>query len=77
MDEHLVETCDNAKAAGISIYSIAFDVPNGSSVKVMLENCASSDVGGSKQYYDAQNNSQLVATFQSIAEQLADLAITK
>ncbi|MEP0941447.1 MAG: TadE/TadG family type IV pilus assembly protein [Rhizobiaceae bacterium] len=77
MDEHLVETCENAKAAGISIYTIAFDVPNGSSVKTMLETCASSDLGGSKQYYDAQNNSQLVATFQSIAEQLAELAITK
>ncbi|MCJ8309171.1 MAG: pilus assembly protein [Hyphomicrobiales bacterium] len=77
MDEHLVETCANVKAAGISIYTIAFDVPNGSSVKTMLENCASSDIGGNKQYYDAQNNSQLVATFQSIAEQLAELAITK
>ncbi|MGI9366703.1 MAG: hypothetical protein ACR2O8_16085 [Rhizobiaceae bacterium] len=43
MDEHLVETCDNVKATGISIYTIAFDVPNGSSVKAMLENCASSD----------------------------------
>lgn len=77
MDEHLVETCDNVKAAGISIYSIAFDVPNGSSVKTMLENCASTDLGGSKQYFDAQNNAQLVATFQQIAEQLAELAITK
>ena len=77
MDEHLVETCDNAKAAGISIYSIAFDVPNGSSVKVMLENCASHDLSGNKQYFDAKNNAQLVSTFQAIAEQLADLAITK
>ncbi|MEP1208205.1 MAG: TadE/TadG family type IV pilus assembly protein [Rhizobiaceae bacterium] len=77
MDEHLVETCQNVKAAGISIYSIAFDVPNGSSVKEMLESCASTDLGGSKQYFDAQNNAELVATFQTIAEQLAELAITR
>ena len=77
MDEHLVETCQNVKAAGISIYSIAFDVPNGSSVKTMLESCASTDLGGSKQYFDAQNNAQLIATFQQIAEQLAELAIVK
>jgi len=77
MDEYLVETCENVKASGISIYTIAFDVPNGSSVKTMLESCASTDLGGGKQYFDAQNNAQLVATFQQIAEQLAELALTK
>ena len=77
MDEHLVETCENAKAAGISIYSIAFDVANGSSVKTMLEQCASSDIAGNKQYFDARNNAELVATFQQIAEQLSELAIVK
>ena len=77
MDEHLIETCTNAKAAGITIYSIAFDVPNGSSVKSMLETCASNDLGGTKLYYDAGNNAELVATFQRIAEKLAELAITR
>lgn len=77
MDEHLVETCTNAKAAGITIYSIAFEVPNGSSVKTMMENCASNDLGGTKLYYDAGNNAELIATFQRIAEKLAELAITR
>lgn len=77
MDEHLIETCENVKAAGISIYSIAFDVPNGSSVKTMLETCASSDEGGQPQYYDAQNNKELVDTFEDIAEKLNEIRITK
>ena len=77
MDEHLVETCENVKAAGVLIYSIAFDVPNGSSVKAMLETCASSHNNGEKQYYDAQNNRELVATFEEIAEKLNEIRLTK
>ncbi len=77
MDEHLVETCNNAKAAGISIYSIAFNVSNGSSVKEMLEQCASTNVAGDKQYFDATNNSELAETFEEIAGQLAKLTVTK
>lgn len=76
MDHHLAETCINVKQQGITVYSIAFDVPNGSSVKTMLEQCASSDVGGGKLYFDASNNAELIQTFESIAEKLADLAIS-
>ena len=77
MNSHLAETCENAKAAGISIYTIAFDVNDGSPVKALLQACASEDAGGSKQYFDAEDNADLVATFQTIAEQLADLSIVK
>ena len=77
MNSHLAETCENAKAAGISIYTIAFDVNDGSPVKDLLQACASEDAGGSKQYFDAEDNADLVATFQTIAEQLADLSIVK
>ena len=77
IDEHLLETCDNVKAAGIQIYSIAFSVPNGSSVKTMLEQCASESSLGSKQYYPAENNAELLAAFESIAEKIAALAISQ
>ncbi|MEN0041477.1 MAG: pilus assembly protein [Pseudomonadota bacterium] len=77
MDEHLTETCTNAKNAGITIYSIAFDVPNGSSVKATMEDCASADIGGGKLYFDARNNAALIDTFEKIAERLADLRISK
>jgi len=76
MDSHLKKTCDNAKSDSIIVYSIAFDVPNGSSVKEMLEYCASPKPGG-KKYYDASNNAELIQVFQEIAEDIAELAITK
>ena len=60
----------------MQIYSIAFDVPNGSSVKEMMEYCASPKPGG-KKYYDASNNAELLAVFEAIAEDIAELAITK
>ncbi|MEM1317216.1 MAG: hypothetical protein AAGF29_03000, partial [Pseudomonadota bacterium] len=66
-----------AKNAGITIYSIAFDVPNGSSVKATMEDCASADIGGGKLYFDARNNAALIDTFEKIAERLADLRISK
>ncbi|MEL6948311.1 MAG: pilus assembly protein TadG, partial [Pseudomonadota bacterium] len=77
MDEHLVETCTNAKNAGIQVYSIAFDVRNGSSVKTMLENCASPAGGGRKLYYDARDKQALLDAFANIAEKIAELAISK
>jgi len=76
MDEHMVETCENAKNAGIQIYSIAFDVANGSSVKQKLSQCASTDASGQPLYYDAQNNAALVDAFASIADRIAELSIT-
>ena len=77
IDHHLTETCQNVKAAGITVYSIAFDIPNGSSVKTMMENCASQETGGGKLYFDARNNAELIAAFDKIAEKLAELAIVK
>ena len=77
MDEHLSETCENIKDEGVTIYSIAFDVTNGSSVKTMLEQCASPQAGGGTLYYDASDNAALVAAFGDIAEKIAELTITE
>ena len=77
MDQHMVETCTNAKAAGIQIYTIAFDVPTNSSVEAAMRQCASRDAGGEPLYYDADNSSALTDAFESIAEKIAELSITK
>ncbi len=77
MDEKLSQTCENAKQDGIQIYSIAFDVPNGSSVKTILEGCASPDIGTSKLYYDASDTAELRKAFEDIADKIAELAISK
>ena len=76
MDEHMVETCVNAKNDGIEVYTIAFDVPNGSSVKQKLEQCASTDAAGSPLYFDANNNAALLESFKKIADKIAELSIT-
>ncbi|MEM8748977.1 MAG: VWA domain-containing protein [Pseudomonadota bacterium] len=77
MDSHLKKTCDNMKKDNIQIYSIAFDVPNGSSVKTMLEYCASNGSAGTKLYYDARDNAALVQAFDNIAEKISELAVSK
>lgn len=75
MDEQLLTTCDNAKTAGITIYTIAFDVDNGTAVAQMLQDCASADVGGSKLYFPADDNAALVQAFDDILQSLSELRI--
>ena len=77
MDEQLTKTCTNAKAAGITIYSIAFDVPNGSSVQAMLQGCASRDLGGTPLYFPATNNAALVKAFDDIVQSLSELRLAQ
>ncbi len=71
-DQKTKELCDNIKADGISVYTVAFKVLKTSSKK-MLTNCASSP----SQAFDAQNNAALLAAFGEIAGQLTQLRLTK
>lgn len=77
MDERMVETCQNAKADGIQIYSIAFDVPQNSTVLQKLQQCASTDASGNPLYYPAENNAELMEAFDDIAVKIAEISITK
>lgn len=78
MDEHMLRTCTNAKADGIKIYSVAFNVPSGSSVKAMLQNCASvNSKTGLKQYFDATGSSDLKAAFNAIGNNISNLRLTR
>ena len=76
MDEHMVETCNNAKADGLQVYTVAFDVSNGSSVKARLSECASKDAAGLPLYFDADDNAELLKSFEAIADKIAELSIT-
>ena len=76
MNEQLAQTCVNIKDSGITIYTIAFDVVNGSSVETLLKGCASSD-GTNKLYFDASDNASLVTAFADIAEDIVKLRITE
>jgi Flp pilus assembly protein TadG len=73
MDDRLSKLCTNMKAAsvGIEIYAIGVGVT--SSSRSLLQSCAS----GSDHYFDVTAGSDLNATFQSIANQIAQLHLSK
>jgi len=78
MNEHMLATCENAKNDGIRIYSVAFNVSNGSSVKTMLESCASTNPKtGAKQYFDATGSDALLSAFNAIGNDISNLRIAK
>ena len=77
MDYHLVQTCEAARQTGITIYTIAFDVANGSSIHKTLNACASARGGGGRYYYKADDNAALLATFRQIADSIKRLRLTK
>jgi Flp pilus assembly protein TadG len=64
------EACTNAKNAGITVYTVAFQV-TASATKTMLKTCATS----SAYAYTAESNSELLAAFQTIANQISRLRI--
>ncbi len=64
--------CENMKAVGITIFSVAFQISS-SSTKTLIRNCASSP----SNYYDASDNAALQSAFNSIGEKLSELRISK
>ena len=66
------EVCTNVKAAGIEIFSIAFQVTD-TSVKTLLTNCASS----SDRFFDATSSTQLANAFDAIGRQMTNLRLAK
>jgi Flp pilus assembly protein TadG len=79
--------CENIKSDGrnpdgsdgVVIFTIAFDLKDGSPVKERLRACASSGINGNgaKLYYDAKSSSDLAAAFQSITEEISSLRIAR
>lgn len=67
-----LDVCENVKADGIDIFSIAFQV-NDSTTQNMLRNCASDP----SNYYDASDPAQLSAAFRSIGSKVASVRLSK
>jgi Mg-chelatase subunit ChlD len=63
--------CENAKAAGITIYTIAFRLEQDANTRALLASCASS----AGQAYLASNGARLVQAFEAIAREIAKLRI--
>lgn len=83
MNAHTQTTCTNIKALydgdnepAYKIFTIAYDVSNGSSVKTLLEGCASTKSDGSKYYYDVSGDA-LSAAMQAIGNEISDLRISQ
>ncbi len=76
LDELTLEACTNAKAAGISIYTIGFSIPSDpidSQGVTMLKNCATS----SSQAFIANDSNSLIAAFGQIAASIGSLRISQ
>ena len=58
--------CDTAKAAGVEIYTVAFQAPTRG--RALLEYCATNE----NYYYDATNEEAFLKAFDEIAERLED-----
>jgi Flp pilus assembly protein TadG len=66
------EVCNNVKAAGIQVFSIAFQVSS-TSLKSLLMNCASSN----ERFFDAAGSTQLSEAFDAIGRQMTNLRLAK
>jgi len=67
------QICTNMKAKGIRIYTITFQSAINNTTKSFYRNCATNP----GMYFDAPSNQSLTEAFQSIANQLSQLHITK
>ena len=92
MNAHTAQACENIKDDGISIYAVAFAVPNSGGVRDLLEACSGSGrmvvdegtddervvnvVQGNNFYHDVDSNG-LDTAFSSIAAEIAALRITQ
>ncbi len=71
-NEKLSKVCAAAKASGIRIFSVAFQVED-QSIKDILVGCASSP----PYYFDAENNEKLKTAFHMIGKQVSALRLVK
>jgi hypothetical protein len=83
VDELTLEACNNARAAGVDIYTIAFSVPADpidAQGKQLLLSCAgkSGGAGGNTaMYFDASDSTTLQTAFNSIGTSLSKLRLTQ
>ena len=71
-DQYTEELCDEVKANDVAIYTIAFQVSD-LATKKLLESCATKP----PYYFDAANGSELTEAFEEIGASLGELALVK
>lgn len=72
MDDKTLKICTNAKNAGITIYTVAFEVENAATL-AMLSSCATSP----SMAFQSSSGDELIATFEDIATKINMLHLSK
>lgn len=67
--------CREMKKQGIEIFSIGFQLS--ANAKTVMKNCASTDTGSVKHYFEASTGAELDLAYQTIANNIERLALTR
>ena len=73
MNERTLAACNNIKAAGITVYTVAFAMANESAGLGLLQSCASAE----DKYFAPNSESELISAFKAIGKDISELRITK
>ena len=78
-NELTTEICNNIRADGIQIFTVLFDVPEGSDIEGILHNCASPKGTNPTQRWSfkAKNKQELLDAFRDISDELDVLKLLK
>ena len=74
MDQRTLQICNNIKAAGIIIYTVAFQIPGDQAGALDLLNSCASDAD---KYFAPGTNSELLAAFNAIGRDITELRVTQ
>jgi Mg-chelatase subunit ChlD len=72
MNQRTLEACANAKAARITVYTIAFDIDD-NATRTMLRNCASSP----SMAFTPSSTSDMIAAFVAIGKNINELRLSR
>lgn len=73
VDQRMALACANAKADGITIYSVFVDLNGTQGNSSVLKNCASD----SSKYFDLTSSGQIVTAFATIGQQITNLHVAQ
>lgn len=73
MDERTLTACNNIKAAGVTIYTVAFEMAGEDAGLGLLQSCASDE----DKYFAPNSDLELISAFKAIGKDISELRITK
>jgi hypothetical protein len=73
MNQRTLAVCNNIKAAGVVIYTVAFQIPGDEAVALDLLNSCASD---KDKYYAPGTEAELLAAFTAIGRDISELRVS-